>query len=86
MNLRLVYERKHSTVNQVYYCVSDDTNVGLILSELLKQIKGVSLCFSIYGVNGDHHKFLLFILRLKKKKSLHSLFSTLPSFPSNSLF
>lgn len=65
MSLRLVYERKHSNVNQVY--VSDDINLGLILSELLKQIKGVSLCFSIYGVNSDHHKFLLFILMLKKK-------------------
>lgn len=75
MSLRLVYKRKHSTVNQVY--VSDDINLGLILSELLKQIKGVSLCFSIYGVNSDHHKFLLFILMLKKK-SLTFLHSPVP--------
>lgn len=68
MRLSLVYRKLfqllfffHSVVNQAYYCLADDRlTLGLTLSELLKHVKGVSLHFSIYGVNGDHHKFLLF--------------------------
>jgi len=67
-------------VNQVYYCILYNINLGLTLSELLKHIKNVSLNFSIYGVNNNHYKFLLFILVLKNP--LHPSSPPVPPLPS----
>lgn len=71
ISLQKAFFGNQSIVNQVYCSCLQLHNLGLTLSELLNHIKSVLLHFSIYVVNGDHHKFLLLILMLKP--SFHPL-------------